>query len=71
MSAMIDKLRKHGVRGSAAIVSRRLTTGLRRRFDVWRFRNEPRYANSTNGELVRIENDLRALSIEINDYTPP
>jgi hypothetical protein len=71
MIVMIEKLRKHGVQGSAAIISRRLALGLRRRFDTWRFRNAPRYANPTSAELERIENDLKALGIEVIDYAPP
>lgn len=71
MSALIGKVRQHGLRGSAAIAGRRFRSRFLRRFDAWRFRNAPRYANPTSEELERIESDLRALAIELTDYTPP
>lgn len=71
MTALVDKVRNHGLRGSAAIAGRRLRNRFLLRFDAWRFRNESHYANPTSEELERIEVDLRALGIEITDYTPP
>lgn len=36
----------------------------------WRVRNAPRFANPTSDELEQIERDLRALNVEIIDYSP-
>ena len=71
MNSIIDKLRNHGVAGSAVIVASQLKRGLQRRLDAWRFRSEPQYVNPTIEELLRIEADLKALGIAIEDYAPP
>jgi len=71
MSTLFDKVRRHGLRGSVAIAGSMLKGGGRKRFDAWRFRNEPRYANPVSAELGQIEVALQALSIEIADYAPP
>lgn len=71
MNSIIDKVRKHGVAGSAVIVASRLKRGVKRRLDTWRFRSEPHYANPTIEELLRVEADLKALGITIEDFAPP
>lgn len=68
---LIEKVRKHGLVGSARIVTGMAKRRLRRRIDPWRFRNAPRYANPTESELARIEADLSGLSIAVADYAPP
>lgn len=69
--SLIEKVRKHGLWGSARMAGSMAKRRLRRQIDRWRFRNAPKYANPTDAELSRIESDLERLSIAVTDYTPP
>ena len=71
MSDLIQKIREHGVIGSARKALGLVANNLKSRYDLWRCRNAPRYANPTVAELSEIENQLHELGIEIFDYGPP
>lgn len=65
---LLDKLRRHGLRGLAhkALTRIQKRTG----FTTWRYRHAPRYANPTTAELVKIEQDLITLNIDVGSLTP-
>lgn len=65
---ILQKIQRHGVAGCAkkALDLAILKSG----WYKWRVRNAPRYNNPTPDELDQIERDLRALDIEIVDYSP-
>lgn len=67
---LMEKIRKHGVIGSARIATAMASRRLRRPIDAWRFRGAPRYANPTEAELSQIEADLASLSITVAEYSP-
>jgi hypothetical protein len=66
--SIIEKIKYHGVVGSlqhgVSLLERKIG------YHKWRCRNAPIYANPTPEELAMIEQDLRALDIVIDNYTP-
>lgn len=68
---LINKIKEHGLLGSARIATGMAKRRLRQQIDPWRFRNAPKYANPTDAELSKIESDLARLSIAVSDYIPP
>ena len=69
--SIIEKVRRHGVAGSArkaiSLVNRKVSL----RYHRWRTRHAPRYANPTADELGSIENDLRMSGITVHDFPHP
>lgn len=65
---LLDKLRRHGLRGLARKALTRLEqkTG----FTTLRYRHAPRYANPTADELAKIERDLIALDVDVESLAP-
>lgn len=67
---ILRKVRKHGLLGSArkafGLAGRLARNGYYR----WAVRNAKSYAEPTAAELVRIERDLLALGIGVQDYAP-
>ena len=65
----VEKIRRHGLVGSARKAAQLAMkkTG----WNTWRVRNAPKYKNPSREELVQIENDLRAIGVEVEDYSPP
>lgn len=66
--SIIEKIRRHGLRGSLYKVIGLLKnkTG----YTLWRVRNAPVYANPTATQLITIECELKALGIAVHDYSP-
>jgi len=63
-----QKIRRRLVEQRDRIVSK--MSRCRSRWHEWRVRNAPRYINPTPEELELIERDLRALGVEVADYSP-
>jgi hypothetical protein len=63
---LLEKVRKHGVIGSAGKV---LNVG-KHRYQLWRVRNAPEYVSPTDSDHARIERDLQALGVAVEDYSP-
>lgn len=71
--AMLKKFKRYGLKGSASIgisLARYRLKTLQRKYDLYRLRNAPRYANPTATELEKIEQDLESLGIKVVDYNP-
>lgn len=65
---IMQTIQRYGVAGCAR---KALDLAMRKSgWYEWRVRNAPRYNNPTAAELDQIERDLRALDIEIMDYSP-
>ena len=64
--SLLRKLRHHGLVGSARIAVGMCKAG----WHGWRVRKAPRYRNPSAEELEQIERELRALGVEIADYSP-
>lgn len=67
---IIDKLKKHGVFGSARKVVERVLIAVRQGRLLWRVKNEPRFKNPTSEELAQIEKEFMAADVTIYDYSP-
>jgi len=65
---LLEKLRRHGLRGLAHKGLSRLEK--ESGFTNWRYRHAPRYANPTNDELAKIEQDLIALNVGVGSLAP-
>lgn len=68
MMSVFEKIRRNGVIGSY----RRGLALLKRKsgYQKWQLRNASIYANPTSVELASIEQTLRTLGVEIEDYAP-
>ena len=67
---ILQKIQRHGVAKSAKIAFSMIEARCKSAWDDWSVRNAPIYNNPTSDELDQIERDLRALGVEIFDYSP-
>lgn len=67
---LFAKLQSHGLAGSARKGLGLAWRKVRPRYDQWRYRHAPHFANPTPEQLLSIESDLRNLGINIDDYAP-
>ena len=67
---VLQKIRKHGLIGSARKASGRIRRTAEGWYYRWNVRNAKSFADPTPPELGRIEKDLSALGIAVHDFTP-
>ena len=68
MMNLVEKIRRHGIAGSAKICLNKLK--IKSGYIKWRFRRAPVYANPTPAELAQIEQGLVDLGTELHEYNP-
>jgi hypothetical protein len=67
----LQKLRKHGLLGSARKVAARIGRTMGGWFYKWAARDAEPFVNPTHRDLEQIEKNLSALGIAVHDWAPP
>lgn len=67
---VLQKIRKHGLIGSARKASGRVRRTAQGWYYRWNVRNAKSFADPTPSELGQIEKDLSTLGIVVHDFTP-
>lgn len=67
---ILQKVRRHGLIGSVKVVASLACKNSNIGYSRLRYRHAPVYANPTPEELASIEEELAALCVSIEDYSP-
>lgn len=67
---IINKIKKHGIVGSAKRLFERAEGMIRHKYQLLCVKDEPRFRNPIQEELVQIENQFLSTGVAVEDYSP-